>query len=61
MDWQEINCIIDALRLLIARHRIVLSDPALDDDTRSDETNDLAYAEILLHKYEDQRDKMAAN
>ncbi len=61
MDWQEANCIIDALKLLVAQHETTLLDSALDEDTRADTMNDLAYTEILLHKYEEIRDRIAAS
>lgn len=60
MDWQEVNCIIDGLKMLVAQHKATLGDTSVDDDMRADTTNDLAYTEILLHKYEAMRDTIAA-
>lgn len=37
-----------------------LADTSIDEDTYADHTNDLAYVEILLHKYEQMRDHIAA-
>ena len=61
MDWQEVNCVVDALKLLVERYGEIVRNSAIDEDDRSDTTNDLAYAEILLHKYEDMRSKIASS
>ena len=61
MEWQEINFIVDALKLLVGDYENILRDPSVGEDARSDATNDLAYAEILLHKYENIRSEIATN
>lgn len=61
VDWQEVNVIVVALKLLAEEHAAALRDPAIDEGSRADATNDLAYVEILLHKYEDRRDRIAAS
>ncbi|WKJ91417.1 hypothetical protein QZJ86_04605 [Methylomonas montana] len=61
LEWTEINCLIEALELLVAKHNNILADASIDEDTRSDHSNDLAYAEIILHKYEQVRDQLAAS
>jgi len=58
-EWPEVNCLIEALELLVAKHQSVLSDASIDEDTRSDHANDLAYVEIILGKYEKIRDQIA--
>lgn len=60
MEWLEINCIIEGLIALIEKYRTRLELPNLSEDEHSEISNDLAYTEILLHKYENERDKMAA-
>ena len=55
MDWSEINCILEALDSLIEQKRTALLDSELSEDDRSDISNDLAYAEVLRGKYEDDR------
>ncbi|MEI7866834.1 MAG: hypothetical protein WCI11_03000 [Candidatus Methylumidiphilus sp.] len=60
MEWLEINCILEGLTVLIEKYRTQLEMPNLSEDEHSDISNDLAYTEILLHKYENERDKMAA-
>ena len=59
MDWQEICCIIEALNALIEKYNTQLSVSELDEDDRSDISNDLAYTEILLNSYVEKRDNMA--
>jgi hypothetical protein len=59
MDWQEVNCIIEALDVLIDQYRVKLTKSALSEDERSDLSNDLAYAQILQGKYEALRDDLA--
>jgi hypothetical protein len=56
MDWREINCIVEALEALIEKYKQRLEGGRLDDDDRSDVSNDLAYAEILLSTYKERRD-----
>jgi hypothetical protein len=58
IEWSEVNCLIEALVLLEAKHKVILADPFIDEDTRSDHVNDLAYVEILMRKYEQMRDKI---
>jgi len=60
IEWSEVNCLIEALELLVSKHKDILADASVDEDTRSDHMNDLAYVEILLHKYEQMRDHIAA-
>ncbi|GGA51881.1 hypothetical protein [Dyella nitratireducens] len=60
IDWPEVNCLIEALEMLVSKHRSILADTSIDEDTRSDHANDLAYVEILLHKYQQVRDQVAA-
>lgn len=52
MEWMEINCLISALEALIEKYRTSLKDGSLSEDEHSNVANDLAYAEILLGKYE---------
>jgi hypothetical protein len=59
MEWSEINCIIEALQALIEKYKTFLESGAQNEDERSDTSNDLAYAEVLLDKYEDMRVKAA--
>lgn len=59
LEWPEINCLVEALELLVFRHKEILANASIDEDTRSDHANDLAYAEILLHKYEQIRSQIA--
>jgi len=58
MEWQEVSCLVEALRSLVAKYESEALKTSLDEDERSDISNDLAYAEILLHKYEDIRAKV---
>ncbi|WEN16436.1 hypothetical protein PY254_07175 [Rhodanobacter sp. AS-Z3] len=60
IEWSEVNCLIEALVLLEAKHKVILEDASIDEDTRSDHVNDLAYVEILMHKYEQMRDQIQA-
>lgn len=60
IEWPEVNCLIEALALLEAKHKVILADTSIDEDTRSDHANDLAYVEILMHKYEQMRDEIGA-
>jgi len=60
IEWSEVNCLIEALELLVSKHKDILADASIDEDERSDHMNDLAYVEILLHKYEQMRDHIAA-
>ena len=55
MEWAEINCIIEALQALIEKYKTLLESGTQNEDERSDTSNDLAYAEVLLGKYEDMR------
>jgi hypothetical protein len=57
MEWAEINCIIEALQALIEKYKTLLESSTQNEDERSDTSNDLAYAEVLLGKYEDMRTK----
>ncbi|WP_333678632.1 hypothetical protein [Dyella sp.] len=59
MEWAEINCIIEALEALIEKYNTLLESGAQNEDDKSDTSNDLAYAEILLGKYEAMREKAA--
>ena len=59
MDWQEVNCILEALDALIDKYRAKLTDSALSEDEHSDLSNDLAYTQILQGKYETLRDELA--
>lgn len=59
MEWAEINCIIEALEALIEKYNTLLESGAQNEDDKSDTSNDLAYAEVLLGKYEDMREKAA--
>jgi hypothetical protein len=59
MEWAEINCIIEALQALIEKYKTLLEKDEQNEDDRSDTSNDLAYAEVLLGKYEDMREKAA--
>ncbi len=59
MEWSEINCIISALEVLIEKHKASLKSGAPSEDDRSDVNNDLAYAEILIGKYNAMREKAA--
>lgn len=52
MDWAEINC-IEALEALIEKYKTLLESGVQDEDDKADTSNDLAYAEVLLGKYED--------
>jgi|GEM_PF-1500185 len=61
MDWQEINCLIDGLELLIEKYKAELGNADLSDDDRSDISNDLAYTEILLGTYHDKRNEILRN
>ena len=60
MDWQEVNCVIDALKLLVEQHAATIRNSKIDEDTRADATNDLAYTEIILSKYEEIRRRASA-
>ncbi|HZT34861.1 MAG TPA: hypothetical protein VFA15_03000 [Nitrososphaera sp.] len=59
MEWAEINCIIEALQALIEKYKMLLESGVQNEDDKSDTSNDLAYAEVLLGKYEDMRTKVA--
>lgn len=59
MEWAEINCIIEALKALIEKYSALLESGTQNEDEKSDTSNDLAYAEVLLGKYEDMREKAA--
>lgn len=59
MEWAEINCIIEALEALIEKYKTLLESGVQNEDDKSDTSNDLAYAEVLLGKYEDIRAKAA--
>lgn len=59
MEWAEINCIIEALKALIEKYSALLESGTQNEDDKSDTSNDLAYAEVLLGKYEDMREKAA--
>ena len=59
MEWAEINCIIEALEALIEKYKTLLESGVQNEDDKSDTSNDLAYAEVLLGKYEDMREKAA--
>ena len=56
MEWQEINCIVEALTVLIVKYDEQLQDTNLDEDDRSDISNDLAHTQILLGNYKQKRD-----
>lgn len=58
MDWQEINCVIEALEALLEKYETQLADDDLDEDERADISNDHGYAKILLSNYRDQCDAM---
>lgn len=58
MEWQEINCLIEGLELLVEKHKMALENTGLNDDGRSDISNDLAYTEILLGAYNDKRNEI---
>ena len=58
MDWQEVNCLIEALESLITKYESELLRPDVDDDDLADLNNDLAYTEILLGNYKRKRDTM---
>ena len=60
MDWKEINCIIDGLEALIQKYKSELNRVDLSEDDRSDLSDDLAYAEVLLGSYDEKRNKMAS-
>ncbi len=55
MDWQELNCIIEALEALIDKYASELTSTSLDEDDHSEITNDKAYAEILLSTYQQKK------
>jgi len=59
VEWSEMNCIISALEALICQYKSSLGSGDLSEDDQSDVSNDLAYAEILLGKYEEMRSKAA--
>lgn len=59
MEWAEINRIIEALEALIENYNALLESDAQNEDEKSDTSKDLAYAEVLLGKYEDIREKAA--
>ena len=61
MEWQEINCIIEALTLLVEKHDEQLQNVDLDEDEKSDTNNDLAYTQILLGNYKKKRDSMSVD
>ncbi|MET0385085.1 MAG: hypothetical protein ABW321_03955 [Polyangiales bacterium] len=58
MDWREVNCLIEALALLVERYKTRRLDTT-DEDELSDLSNDLAYTEILLGHYRQKRDELA--
>jgi hypothetical protein len=58
MDWREINCLIEALEALIEKQHRLLADASLDDDSRSDLSNDLGYSELLLSSYQQKREDL---
>jgi hypothetical protein len=60
MEWQEINCVIEALDALIDKYEDEMQNSDLDEDELSDLSNDLAYAQTLLGSYRQKRDEMAA-
>jgi len=60
MDWPEVNCLVEALGALILQYQSKLGNSSLDDDERSDLSNDLAYAQILCGKYERLRDELSS-
>jgi hypothetical protein len=55
MDWQELNCVTEALEALIEKYNAQLSSENLSEDDHSDITNDKAYAEILLSNYQQKK------
>ena len=60
MDWQELNCIIEALEALealIEKYDSQLVSNELDEDDYSDITNDKAYTEILLSNYQQKKNE----
>lgn len=59
VEWSEVNCIISALEALICQYKAAINGKDLSEDDQSDVSNDLAYAEILLGKYEEMRSKAA--
>jgi len=61
MEWREINCIIEALEALLEKYETQLADDNLDEDDRSDISNDHGYAKILLSNYKDKSDEMRLN
>ena len=57
MDWQELNCVIEALEVLIEKYNVQLVANEIDEDDHSDITNDKAYAEILLSNYQQKKNE----
>jgi hypothetical protein len=57
-DWREINCLIEALEVLIADYQRRLAIATLDDDQRADLSNDLAYAQVLVATYRERRESL---
>ena len=55
MDWKELNFVIEGLEALVEKYRFQLDADDLSEDDRSDLSNDLAYAELLLGSYNDKR------
>jgi hypothetical protein len=60
MDWPEVNCLLEALGLLIEKYKADQGNPALSEDQHADLSNDLAYAEVLRGKYESLRKRLAS-
>jgi hypothetical protein len=58
MEWREVNCLIEALVLLVERYDARLRE-ATDEDERADLSNDRGYTEILLGHYRRVRDELA--
>lgn len=61
MEWNEINCIFEALDVLIDKYKTDSQNERLTEDERSDMSNDLAYVEILRGKYEGACDRISAD
>jgi len=59
MDWPEVNCLLEALTLLIEKYKADQRNPALSEDQQADLSNDLAYAEVLRGKYEAVRERLS--
>ena len=54
---QELNCVTEALEVLIEKYNTQLASESLSEDDHSDITNDKAYAEILLSNYQQKKSK----